>query len=431
MAEAPAAALGAGLVEPALLLVGVDHHRSPVQLRERLAVAESAVAEALGDVAAVPGVSGGLLLSTCNRVEWLLAGTPDPEAVLERLAERQGIGLPELSQHAYRLRGREAVRHCFRVACGLESLVLGEQQIVHQFKQALELARGSGRLAPLVDRVAQRALAVGAEIRTATGLGARSASVASVGVDLARQIHGDLSRARVLLVGAGEIAELVAVQLAGAGAMALTIINRTQERAERLAAQLPLPPRIARWADLGEALAGADIVITSTAATRPIISRDDVRRLLRGRDAPLLLIDLAVPRDVEPGVGELAGVFLYNLDHLDRVVEEHRARQRSEAEAASTLVDGHVASLLAETAVNRSGLPAQVAGWCGALVDSELDQARRRLPDADAEILRHCLDRVAGKFRHRLLAWLREHQGDPAAERTIRDLLELDRESGS
>lgn len=410
----------------ALAVVGIDHHRSPLALRERLALGQDDLAGVLAGLRTLPEVGEAVVLSTCNRTECYLAAGADTEQPLAWLAERQGVDEDEFRRHAYRLRGAAGVEHLFRVAASLESMVLGEYQIVHQVKTAYEAARGAGATGPVLDPLFQRALALAGSVRSQTRIGANKVSVASVGVDLARQIHGDLGGARLLVIGAGEIAELAVTHLVEAGVGRLSLINRTRERALELAAGAAtrVETTVLRWADLGPALAEHDIVVTSTAASRPVVTVDDVRRVRRRRSSPQMYIDLAVPRDVDPAVGGFADVFLFNLDHLDRVVAENLEERAGEAAVAGGLVTAAVDDYCRCADLDQAGLPQRISDFCTGLVEGEGAWLEGRLEGPAADTARQALHRLAGKVQYRLQAWLREHAADPAVHRLLADLVE-------
>jgi len=410
-----------------IAVVGIDHHRTPIEVRERLAIPTERVEALLGELCRLPGCDEAVALSTCNRAEWYIGGAPDHERFISWLAERQGLPGEVIARHSYVLRGRDCVRHLFRVAASLESLVVGEYQIVHQMKSAYETAQRGRSTGPLLNPLFQRALAVAKEVRNSTAIGKHKLSIASVAVDLARHIHGDLATARLLVVGAGEIAELAVRYLIGGGVRTLSVINRSRERAQALATEHP-QAAVLDWEQLGVALATHDIVVCSTAAPQAVITATTVRAALRGRRAPLMLIDLAVPRDVDDQVAKLDDVYLYNIDHLEQVVAANRSLRSEEVDAAAALVDAQVAAYAAESDHARSDLLAQVAAYFADVVAAEETRLAGKLAvkDKDREQLRYGLERVGNKLQHQLLRFLRAHTGDVAAEAAVREILGLD-----
>lgn len=404
-------------------VVGIDHHRTPVAVRERLAVAPEAVAAVVAAIQQVCACGEVVVLSTCNRLELYLGGTTDPWPALQLLAERREVDPEALRAGCYQHTGVAAVQHLFRVVSGIESMVLGEEQIVHQVKQAYEAGHAANHTGAQLNPLFQRALALAKEVRTQTGISRHKLSTASVAVDLARQIHGDLSDARLLLVGAGDIAELSARYLVEAGVRHLGVVNRTAERATFLVEGTA--GRVWPWSGLGEALAAHDIVVCSTSAPHTVVHVADVRLAMRQRRAPMLLIDLAVPRDVEPAVAELNDVYLYNIDHLEAVVSGNRAARSEEVVAATALVDRWSNGYVAEQRPGQQALMTQVASFFAEVVANEEQRLGRKLPRADAGELRYGLERVGNKLQHRILKYLREHPGDETAERVVREMLGL------
>lgn len=414
------------MADATLHCVGIDHHQTPLAIRERLAVADIAMPVLLSDLNELPGVNAAVVLSTCNRVEIYWHG--NEAQVLELLAEFQGVAVAELQQHVFRHMDDAVVRHLFRVISSIESLVIGEYQIVHQVKNAYEQARREGHTNGLVDRLFQQALGIAKTVRNQTGIGHHKVSVASVGVDLARQIHGNLKKTPLLVVGAGEIAELALIHLVEAGVNRVTLINRTHERALDLAADQRLAQietKVLRWADLGEAMRTHDIVLTSTSATRPVITAGDVKAQLRGRRTPLMFIDLAVPRDVETAVGDLGDVYRYDLDHLDRVVAENRAIRADEVTDVEALIETAVKAHDDGQRLNDSGIVSEIARYFDSVVQTEHERLRHKIGQLDEDELHYGLKRVGNKLQHRMLAYLREHQGDTDAEALIRTILDL------
>ena len=327
-----------------VIVVGMNHRTAPVAVRERLAVADEGLGPALAELAACPAVDEVVLVSTCNRVE-VYAATDRPgqgrRQVGEVLARWAGMPPEELEAYLYTRDDAAAARHLFRVAAGLDSMVLGESQILGQVREAYHGAATAGTCGKVLHGLFQQALAVGKRARAETGISQHAVSVSYVAVELARKVFGHLDGRPVLLVGAGETAELAARSLAEEGGCRLVVANRTLERGRQLAARfggeaIPL-------AELPEALARCDVVIASTGAGRPLITAAMVRAAMRRRRGrPLLLVDIAVPRDVEPGAGRLDGVFLYDIDDLQSVVEANLRLRREEAARVEAMVDDEV-----------------------------------------------------------------------------------------
>jgi glutamyl-tRNA reductase len=324
-----------------LLLIGVSHRTAPVAVRERLAVEPEAVPGALAELTALPAVREAAMISTCNRVE-LYAAVDDPDRASADLAgilaRRAGVAIGDLAEHLYQHRDAAAVRHLFRVASSLDSLVIGEPQILGQTKQAYDAAVQHGTAGALLRSCFEEgAFRVARRVRRETAIARNPVSVSSVAVDFARQVVGDFGKKRVLIVGAGKMSELAARTLRTHGA-SLTVINRTRARAEELAQRFGAD--VADWNDLRGALGAADIVIASTGAQRPVLTLDlikEVRKARRGR--PLCLLDIAVPRDVDPEAGKLDGIYLFDIDDLQKQASEHRAEREEEAAEAEALVE--------------------------------------------------------------------------------------------
>jgi glutamyl-tRNA reductase len=330
-----------------LLALGLNHQTAPLALRERVALDAGQLPAALAGLGAVPGVEEAALLSTCNRTEIYAQVAEGREAaVADWLARHHGLAPDTLSAYLYQHTDEDAVRHLFRVATGLDSLVLGEPQILGQVKEAWQAARSQQRLRTPLDRLFQQSFSVAKRVRTDTRIGAHPVSVAYAAVRLARQVFSELDRATVLLVGAGDTIELAARHLVDAKAKRLLVANRTLEHAQALASRhggyaLPLT-------ELERHLPEADIVITATASREPILRRAAVQAALKVRKhRPMFLLDLAVPRDIEAGVAELADVYLYTVDDLEQVIEENRASRREAAEQAQAIIDLQVEHFMA------------------------------------------------------------------------------------
>jgi glutamyl-tRNA reductase len=324
-----------------LVLIGVNHKTAPIELRERIAISREELPGATRALAAVPGVAECMIVSTCNRVE-LLAAVESRETDLKVFLYRHfGLDPALLEPHIYVQRDLEAVRHLFRVAASLDSMVVGEPQILGQVKEAFAVARASGTVAGQLEHLLQSAFAAAKRIRSETEIGSSSVSIASVAVDLARKIFGSLQGRTVFLVGAGKMSELAARHLVEQGAGAILVSNRTQERARSMAE--PFQGRVIPFEQLYEAASEADIVISSTGAPHPIFRREHGQAFLhRRRNRPMFFIDIAVPRDVDPAMGKLEGIFVYDIDDLQQVAAAHMAERSRVASDAETLIDGEV-----------------------------------------------------------------------------------------
>ncbi len=327
-------------------LIGVNHRSAPLEVRERFAISESKLPEAVRRLLEFPGIDEGMIVSTCNRVE-LLARSRNGGADLKGfIANYFGLDPQICSRHLYEMRDKDAIRHLFRVTASLDSMVVGEPQILGQVKEAYAVARAVGAVNSQLDALVSRSFAVAKKVRTETAVGSTAVSVASVAVDLAKKIFGNLQGKTVLLVGAGKMCELAARHLLAHGAGSIFVYNRTLERAQALARKFSgqaLP-----WDQLYESADKADIVITSTGAPHAIFRREHGERFMaRRRNRPMFFIDIAVPRDVDPEVNKLDGIFVYDIDDLQQVVAGHVADRHREARRAEEIVDVEVERFLA------------------------------------------------------------------------------------
>ena len=344
--------------QPSLLLLGINHNTAPLDVRERLAIPPSRLADATRALVHQPGVREALILSTCNRVELITVQEPREESrpgspgMLDFLHQYLNLPATAIQPHVYEYREREAVRHLFRVASSLDSLVVGEAQILGQVKESWTVAREVGAVSSTLDPLLQRAFNVAKKVRTETHIGSSSVSIASVAVDLARKIFGGLEGREILIVGAGKMAELSARHLIQHGASSLLIANRTESRARDIAARIaeqftasPIATTILPFDHLQHHAHRADIVITSTGAsgTRDlpgkIFTPADGRAFLeRRRNKPMFFIDIAVPRDIDPALNRIEGCFLYDLDDLQQVAAANLVTRSQEAAAAESIV---------------------------------------------------------------------------------------------
>ena len=322
-------------------LIGVNHKTAPVEVRERLTIPESRLAEALRSLTQHPGVEEGLIVSTCNRVE-LLARTRNGGADLRGfLGQYFQMARSVIDPHLYEYLEKDAVRHLFRVTSSLDSMVLGEAQILGQVKEAYATARAVGAVNSQLDQLLTRAFAVAKRVRTETAVGSSAVSVASVAVELAKKIFGSLSGKSVYLVGAGKMTELAARHLLAHGAASIFVANRTYDRAIRLAQKFN--GQAIEFSRLYETCDRADIVITSTGAPHAIFRREHGELFLsRRKNRPMFFIDIAVPRDVDAEMNKVDGIFVYDIDDLQQAVASHVADRRKEAEKADDIINSEV-----------------------------------------------------------------------------------------
>jgi glutamyl-tRNA reductase len=323
-----------------LLALGISHRTAPLELRERLALTEGRAVGVLGELTSSEQVREAAALSTCNRTELYLV-VADPveaeSAALGALARQAEIRPTELVGHLYSLRSSDAARHLFRVTAGLDSMILGEAEIQGQVKRAYELALVEGATGPILNRLFRGALAAGGRARDETGISRRGVSISSVAVELAQRTLGDLAERRVLVIGAGETAELVARALVARGVSTVFIANRRYDRAIGLAQRFG--GRAVRFDELPAQLEAADIVVSATNSPHHIVERDDLSQVMRQRGGrPLLIVDIAVPRDVDPACGELPGVSLHDVDDVQQIVATNTGEREAEARRAEQIL---------------------------------------------------------------------------------------------
>ena len=407
-----------------LVLLGVNHNTAPIEVRERLAIPASRLADATRTLVHQPGVREGLILSTCNRVELLTLQDSSREApnggssadLLRFLHEYFSITAHDIRPHLYEFSEREAVRHLFRVASSLDSMIVGEPQILGQVKESYTIARQVGAVQSNLEALLQRTFTVAKKVRSETQIGSSSVSIASVAVDLARKIFGSLYGKTVLLVGAGKMSELAARHLIQQGATSILVTNRTPSRAEKIAAEFASPTvhTVAIPYDaLYEQADRADIVITSTGAPQKIFGRSHGQHFLhRRRNRPMFFIDIAVPRDVDPRMNEVEGCFVYDIDDLQQVAAANLADRGREAAAAESIVSREVEryeqrlqSLDAVPAIKALQQSAE------AIREAELKRVQTRLssltPDQQAAV--DALTRsLTNKFLHAPLTGIRQ-----------------------
>ena len=328
-----------------LVLVGISHRTAPVELRERIDFQARGLEASLRALAARGAVREAVVLSTCNRAE--LYGVSDEvdqgrSAFVDFITDFHNVDRQSLQPHVYEIADLDVARHLFRVAAGLDSLVVGEPQILGQVKEAHSVAGATHVVGPFLNRLFHSSFAVGKRVRTETGLGSGAVSVSFAAVSLAKKIFGDLKGRTVLVVGAGEMGKLTALHMKSQGVHQVTIVSRTMAHAARTAEAIG-GASAAPWEELDPLMSNADIVITATGAISPILTKAHIEAVMRPRrNRPLFLIDIALPRDVEPAAGEIEQVFLYNIDDLQATVRENLARRASEVARAETIISEEV-----------------------------------------------------------------------------------------
>ncbi len=383
-----------------LFALGLNHQTAPLEIRERVAFAAHALESALGDLVRGRGAAEAAILSTCNRTE-LYVSADQPATAAEWLAQYHRFRPSELSPYLYTLPREQAVRHAFRVAAGLDSMVLGEPQILGQLKDAVRSAESAGTLGTVLNKLFQRSFAVAKEVRSTTQVGANSVSMAAAAVKLAARIFPSLREQKVLFIGAGEMIELCATHFAAQAPERITVANRTLERAQALAHRFNA--RAIELRDLATHLEEHDIVVSCTASSLPILGKGLVERALKARRRrPMFMVDLAVPRDIEPEVGELDDVFLYTVDDLAGIVSANLDSRRAAVEQAEAIIETQVGQFMHWMEV-REAVPLirQLREQAESARQHELERAQRLL--ARGEDPKQVLETLSRGLTNKLL----------------------------
>lgn len=414
-----------------IYVFGMNHQTAPLAVREQVAFTPEQLPQALATLRSETGLSEAVILSTCNRTEVYAVGDPHSERQLGSWLVRQhALDPAALTRHCYSHVDQAAVRHTLRVACGLDSMVLGEPQILGQIKTAYQAAVAQGATGKQINKLMQYAFAIAKQVRTETAIGANPVSVAYAAVRLARQVHGDLRERRALLVGAGDTIELVAQHLVRQGLGGLVIANRTLARAAALAQTLG--GRGVDLAALPAELAQADIVVTSATSREPLITREMLARAIKARHyQPIFVVDLAVPRNVEATAAALDDVYVYTVDDLNQVITENLEIRQAAARQAEEIVEARVSGFMDwMQSLDGNALIVSYRRQVEAVAAQELDKARRRL--ANGEDVDHVLAglarAVANKLAHAPMSRIRQAATDGRGEiiELARDLLAVD-----
>jgi glutamyl-tRNA reductase len=413
-----------------LLIVGINHNSAPVALREKVAFTPDQLSDALEDVCRHAGFSEVAILSTCNRTE-IIATSPDTKAqrVIEWLADYHQTSVTELGPSIYQKINKEAALHAMRVACGLDSMVVGEPQILGQFKDCFEQAKNIGTVGPELNHLSQTTFRIAKKVRTETSIGENSVSVASTAVTLAEQLFSDLPGCRILLIGAGDTSELVGKHLRSAGITNITIANRTLENARRLAAELD-----AEAIDLQtipHKLPETDIVIASTAAQLPILGKGTVERALKSRKhRPILMVDLAVPRDIEPEVSELRDIYLYSVDDLQEIIDSNLSSRLEAAAQAEAIIESEVVAYRTrkeERVADQTMI--RFRAHHEQIKQDEIEKARSRLDKGDdpGEVINQLANQLTNKIIHTPSTQLKNaaHEGNEDFLETVSKLYQI------
>ena len=402
-----------------LLITGLNHRTAPVELRERLAFSESALPEALKALQERPELNESMILSTCNRVEIAVTSEEerDPRDPVELfLRESRGVAEADLTGHLYRYEGSEAIRHIFRVAASLDSMVIGEPQILGPLKAAYAVAKAQGSVNGFLETVLTKAFAVAKRVRNETEIGQSAVSISYAAVELAREIFGSLAKSHVLLIGAGKMSELAARHLRRSGAPGIFVTNRTRSRAESMAGLFG--GEVIEYGRFKESLAEMDIIITSSGATEYVLTKQDMRDAAkRRRNRPVFVIDIAVPRNVEPGVNELENVFLYDIDDLQRVVETNLKGRLKEAEQAEAIIAEEVERLtlrmkMREVTPVIVGLQEQLEQWRVAEIQRSRGKLGQLTPQQE-EAIDALTKGIINKVAHGPITELRKQAARP------------------
>jgi glutamyl-tRNA reductase len=408
-----------------LLLTGVSHKTAPVEVRECLAFSKEALPAALRDLKSREGVSEAVILSTCNRVEITVTTDDgsDPQAVVDAfLADQKTVDPASIAPHIYRHEGKEAIHHLFRVAASLDSMLIGEPQVLGQLKGAWAAAKDAGAVCGWLDGLLTRSFGVAKRVRSETGIGQMAVSISHAAVELARKIFGSLSNRTVMIAGAGKMSELAARHLRSSGASHVFVTNRTHERAFEMAKLFQGTP--VEYGRFLATLPEVDILITSSGAPHYILHKDEMHRVISARrNRPMFLIDIAVPRNIEPAVNDLDNVFLYDIDDLHEVIEANKRERLKEAERAEALVAEEVSRMMAGLKVAEvtpiiTGLKAQL----DLIGSAEIEKVRRKygpFTPQQEEALEALTRGILNKVAHGPIAELRNQAAQPDGAHVI------------
>jgi len=413
------------------LLTGLNHRTAPVEVRERVAFEEKALPEALDTLKRAPGVLEGMILSTCNRVEVSVTAEEDADvgaAVESFLADSRHVERAWVTPYLYRYDGPDAIRHLFRVASSLDSMVVGEPQILGQLKSAYTLAKEHGSLSGFLDLVMTRAFNVAKRVRSETDIGESAVSVSYAAVELAREIFGSLANKRALVVGAGKMAESAARHLRRAGITEILVTNRTRSRAETMAEECG--GRVIDYEYFEDAVPSVDIILASSGAPHYILTREQMRAAMaKRRNQPMFLIDIAVPRNIDPEVNEIESVFLYDIDDLGKVVDSNLRGRIKTAQEAEQIIGEEVERMMTRLK-SRGAAPVIVTlqDQLDAMRKSEIERHRGKLgtlTPQQEEALDALTRGLMNKIAHGPISELRRQADDPHLMDLIRRLFRL------
>ena len=399
-----------------ILLVGLSHKTAPVEIREKVSFSERNIDEGIRALVACPNVHEGLVLSTCNRVEIYTAVTKKNLSLARKeiarfLADFHEVAPNQLEPHLYVMTGGECVKHIFRVSSSLDSMIVGEPQILGQVKEAFGCAVNAQATGNILNRLLHKTFSVAKRVRTETRIATSAVSISFAAVELARKIFGELEGRTVMLIGAGEMAELAARHLMGGGVARIIVVNRTYEKAVSLAAEFK--GEGVSLDDLEPRMEFADIVISSTGSPNVIIDKKMVQRIIkRRRNKPMFFIDIAVPRDIDPGVNGIENVYAYDIDDLEGVVQANIKSRAKEAAKAEEIVAGEVRQFT-EWMLSREAFPTIVAlrEWAEEVRRSELEKTLKKmegLSDADSKRIGAMTEAILNKILHRPISRIKK-----------------------
>jgi glutamyl-tRNA reductase len=403
-------------------ILGLNHRTAPVALREKVAFDEDRLVAALRTLRQESGIAEVVIVSTCNRTELYWAGTASDAEVSQWLERHHGNNL-DLASSLYVHQDRRAVEHAFSVASGLDSMVLGEAQILGQLKNAYRVAHEVGSTGPWLNKLFQAAFSAAKRVRSETQIGANAVSLASATVSLARRMYADLSAHTALMIGAGEMIALTARHFAGAGVKRMVIANRTLSRAQTLAAELKA--YAVDLSDLNKELAEADIVVSCTASAAPLITKHAAATAVRARRRrPIFMVDLAVPREIDPAVAELEDIYLFSIDDLQQLIDENRQQRQVAAGGARLLLEEEVARFLAEARAHDAG-PAirALRQQADSIRVQTMEQARRMLAAGKSsdEVIEYLANTLTNRLLHAPTQALR--QASESTDSSLADTL--------
>lgn len=411
-----------------LFVVGLNHRTAPVDVRERLSVAEHRLPGVVQAIAQLPAIAGACVVSTCNRVEVIVSSPSDSavDSVIEWMAEHARARREEVEPHLYIHRRVRALEHLFRVASGLDSMIVGEPQIAGQVKKAFTISESAGSLDPLLHQVFEQTMRVAKKVRTDTGIGEHAVSVPYAAIELAKKIFGELDGLRVLLIGAGEMGELTAEHLATHCVEKIFVANKTYERAVELADRFH--GAAVQFASLEEHLAACDIVIASTSAPHYVIDRVQIHRALAARKhRALFLIDLSVPRNIDPAIGQIDGAYLYNVDDLQQVAASNRALRHQKAAQAQEIIGIQVDSFRKRLATQEA-VPTilELQSRLDQIRAAELEKCLRKLGPISPEqkdAIEQLTLQMVNKILHNPIVHLKESSKEPQERESLRQTI--------